>query len=101
MPLYNAIISASIGNVLAIVVNYFLGYILYEKSRLKLKSSQIGKSALAFGLKYKYPSLFLSWLPVIGDPLTIVAGLLRVRFIVFLSIAGFFRVFRYYLLSTF
>jgi len=36
---------------------------------------------------------------VIGDPLTLVAGVLRLKFVWFLLVAGSLRVARYYLLS--
>jgi membrane protein YqaA with SNARE-associated domain len=99
MGVFNAMLSASCGNVLAIVVNYFFGFWLYEKTKTKLKSSKIGRKSLVYGHKYGYGALVLSWLPVIGDPLTLVAGMVRLRFVWFVLIAGGLRVFRYYLLT--
>lgn len=101
MPKFNALLFASAGNVLAVVVNYFLGRFLYEKTRKKLLSSKTGKKALKYGHKYGYYALFLSWLPIIGDPLTLVAGVLKLRFVWFVMIAGLLRVIRYYLLMQF
>jgi len=98
MPALNALFFASLGNILAIIVNYFLGIFLYTKTRLKLKSSKTGRRAIFFGKKYAYYSLFLSWLPVIGDPITLVAGMLKLKFIWFIIIAGGFRVLRYYII---
>lgn len=95
MPVYKAITIASIGNVSAIIVNYWFGYWLYEKTHNKLESSKVGTKSLEYGKKYGYPILLFSWLPVIGDPLTLVAGVLRLNFVVFLLIAGFLRVGRY------
>ena len=94
----NAIISASTGNVLAIIFNYYLGYFLYEKTKIKLFASKTGKKSYTFGHKYGYYALLLSWLPLIGDPLTLVAGLVRLNFLWFLLIAGTLRVLRYYLI---
>ena len=40
--------------------------------------------------KYGYWSLLLSWVPIIGDPITLIAGLLKenfTRFILIVSIA--------------
>ena len=40
--------------------------------------------------KYGFWSLLLSWVPIIGDPITLIAGLLKenfVRFVVMVSIA--------------
>jgi len=93
-----ALVVASTGNILAIIVNYFLGLLLYEKTKTKLLSSKIGKRAYNYGHKYGYYALLFSWLPIIGDPLTLVAGVLRLRFIWFILIAGTLRVLRYWLL---
>lgn len=101
MPKSTAIIVASIGNVLAIVVNYWFGYWLYEKTHTKLEKSKVGKNSLEYGKKYGYPILLFSWLPVIGDPLTLVAGVLRLNFVVFLVIAGSLRVARYIAIAYF
>ena len=99
MSFSHAIISASFGNVLAIIVNYFLGFWLYEKTKTKLFSSKVGTKAHEYGEKYGYFILLFSWLPVIGDPLTLVAGVVRLRFVWFVLIAGSLRVARYYFLS--
>ena len=99
MPALNAMLAASSGNILAILLNYALGYFLYEKTKTKLLSSSNGKKSLAFGEKYAYLALALSWLPLVGDPLTLVAGLLRLKFVWFVIIAGGLRVARYYFLT--
>ena len=99
MPITNAMLAASSGNILAIILNYFLGYFLYEKTKTKLFTSKLGNKSYSLGHRYGYIALLLSWLPLIGDPLTLVAGLLRLRFIYFVLIAGTLRVGRYYLLT--
>jgi len=99
MPPLNAMIAASSGNVLAIVLNYLLGYFLYTKTEKKLLSSKLGKYAYKKGHQYGYFALVLSWLPLIGDPLTLVAGLVRLKFVWFFLIAGSLRVLRYYFLT--
>jgi len=101
MPLLNAMLAASSGNILAIIFNYYLGFFLYEKTKTKLFKSYVGKRAFLYGHKYGYFALLLSWLPIVGDPLTIVAGLLRLKFVWFVVIAGSLRIIRYYLLSMF
>ena len=99
MPFSNAMIAASSGNVLAIVSNYWFGYWLYDKTKTKLNSSKTGIKSLEYGHKYGYFILLFSWLPVIGDPLTLVAGVLRLKFVWFVIIAGGLRVARYYFLT--
>lgn len=90
-----ALLVASIGNILAIIFNYALGYFLYEKTKTKLLKNKITKKALHVGHNYGYWALLLSWLPIIGDPLTLVAGMVRLNFFYFLLIAGSLRIARY------
>jgi len=99
MSSFNALLFASFGNILAIIFNYYLGYFLYEKTKKRLQNSIIGVRVLFYGHKYGYYALILSWLPIIGDPLTLVAGLVRLRFVWFVVIAGALRVARYYLIT--
>ncbi len=99
MPISTALLSASSGNVLAIIANYWFGYWLYDKTKAKLNSSKTGKKSLEYGHKYGYFILLFSWLPVIGDPLTLVAGVLRLNFVWFVIIAGSLRVARYFFLA--
>lgn len=99
MPPSTAIFLASSGNVLAIILNYYLGYFLYEKMHTKLENSSLGSKSLYYGHRYGYGALLLSWLPLIGDPLTIVAGLVRLNFLYFILIAGTLRVLRYFFIA--
>ncbi|MBU0632863.1 VTT domain-containing protein [bacterium] len=92
---HTALLVASCGNILAIILNYYLGYFLYEKTKDKLLKSKSGKKALHVGHHYGYYALLLSWLPIIGDPLTLVAGMVRLNFFYFLLIAASLRVARY------
>lgn len=99
MPKYSALIFASTGNILAIILNYFFGYWLYEKTKTKLNSSKVGRKSLVYGHNYGYFALAFSWLPIIGDPLTLVAGVVRLNFVLFVLIAGSMRLIRYYALT--
>jgi membrane protein YqaA with SNARE-associated domain len=90
-----ALFAASLGNSLAIIFNYYLGYFLYEKTKEKLHKSKSGNKALSIGYKYGYWALLLSWLPIIGDPLTLVAGMVRLNFFYFFLITASLRVGRY------
>ena len=99
MSFAHAILYASLGNILAIIVNYWFGYWLYDKTKMKLNKSKAGVKSLEYGHRYGYAALLFSWLPVIGDPLTLVAGVLRLKFVWFVIIAGSLRVARYYFLA--
>ena len=99
MPIKTAMLYASSGNILAIITNYWLGFWLYDKTKTKLNSSKVGKKSLFYGHKYGFLALGFSWLPIIGDPLTLVAGVMRLNFIWFIIVAGSLRVARYYFLT--
>lgn len=99
MPLATALLFASCGNILAVIFNYALGYYLYKSTKERLHSSKIGSRAYSFGHRYGYYALLLSWLPLVGDPLTIVAGLLRLHFVWFVVIVALLRVARYYIIG--
>jgi len=77
---------ATAGNTLGGVANWLLGrYLLHWQDR---KWFPVSRRRLdqASGLfqRYGYPLLLLSWVPVIGDPITLAAGVLRARFMPFL-----------------
>lgn len=79
-------LAATAGNVLGAVVNFVLGRFLlrFENRRWFPVSPLNRKRAEALFGRYGRPILLLSWLPVVGDPLTLVAGLLRTPLPVFL-----------------
>lgn len=99
METNTALAAASAGNILAIFLNYLLGYWLYEKTHANLERSKTGRKALAWGHRYGYGALLFSWLPVVGDPVTLVAGLVRLNVVWFLLIAGSLRIGRYWLIT--
>ena len=75
---------------------------LSKKGWFPFKDQQIEKSTSWFNRFGKW-SLLFAWVPIIGDPLTLAAGLLRVKFIEFLILVTIGKVSRYlvifYLLS--
>ena len=91
------VLVASLGNILGSVVNYGLGRGLahFEERRwFPVKRAKIAR-AEAWYHAYGRWSLLLSWVPIIGDPLTIVAGVLRESFPVFLLLVMIAKVARY------
>ena len=91
------LIAASFGNVLGSVVNWALGSYsrnLTTKKWFPFKETQIEKSSQWFRKFGKWALLF-AWVPIIGDPLTLVAGLLRVRFLDFIILVAIGKVSRY------
>ena len=67
---------ATTGNVLGSCLNYALGLWAAQWVRRNQPSRGWQTAHSWFG-KYVVWSLLFSWLPVVGDPLTLVAGLLR------------------------
>jgi membrane protein YqaA with SNARE-associated domain len=67
---------ATLGNVTGSITNwflgrYFIGFVSHDRAR-------------EIFLKYGIWTLLFAWLPVIGDPLTIIAGLFRVPILLFI-----------------
>ena len=94
---YLLLVVASFGNILGSSVNWYLGKkILIFKSKrwFPANETQIAKSEIYFK-KYGIWSLLLAWVPIIGDPLTILAGVLRVNFFTFLLLVSISKISRY------
>lgn len=72
---------ALVGNVLGALTNWAIGRWIAFKGygRGRIAPEKLGR-AEAWMARYGMWSLLLSWLPVIGDPLTLVAGLSRLSF---------------------
>ena len=72
---------ATLGNTLGSMVNYWLGLkgesYLEDKGHLSVEKMD---KARGFFAKYGGWTLLLSWVPIIGDPLTFIAGVLRYDF---------------------
>jgi membrane protein YqaA with SNARE-associated domain len=91
------LIAVSIGNILGSVINWILGFYsrnLTTKKWFPFKDKQIENSSKWFNKLGKW-SLLFAWIPIIGDPLTLVAGLLRVRFLDFIILVAIGKVSRY------
>ena len=91
------LIVASFGNILGSVVNWTLGSYsrnLIKKKWFPFKETQIERPSKWFR-KFGKWSLLFAWVPVVGDPLTLVAGILRVKFIDFIILVAIGKVSRY------
>ena len=82
--------AATAGNTLGAVINWGLGRFAahYRDRRWFPTSPDKLHRAEAWFQRYGIWSLLMAWLPLVGDALTVVAGVLRVRFTVFVLLVG-------------
>ena len=88
---------ATAGNVLGSVVNYGIGYVgsvYLLKNVLKISEAKFERSKQRFE-KYGAVSLLFAWVPIIGDPLTLIAGVLRINIWLFLLLVTLGKLGRY------
>jgi len=81
-PAWLLILVATLGNVLGSVINWLLGrYIGYwrHKRWFPVRPEQLESAQKRYSRHGRW-SLLLSWMPVIGDPLTLIAGMMREPF---------------------
>lgn len=101
-PVWALLAVATTGNVLGAVINWGIGrYIDHLRDRrwFPVSAAQLEK-AQAHYQRYGQWSLLLSWMPVIGDPLTLVAGILREPFWKFLLLVMVAKGGRYLVLAA-
>ena len=91
---------ASLGNVAGALVNWAMGRFLlhYRDKRWFPLKDATDSRAQAWFARYGVWSLLLSWVPVIGDPLTLVAGIMQVSFLRFVLFVAVGKVLRYVLI---
>ncbi|GEA52818.1 membrane protein [Vibrio inusitatus NBRC 102082] len=75
--IFSILLVATLGNTLGGLTNYWLGLWIPNRTQ----QEKHGHKAIAWLQKYGYWSLLFSWAPVIGDPLCLAAGWLRMRFL--------------------
>lgn len=92
---------ATAGNVLGSLVNWWLGLQVQRfQGRLWFPVSPARlERAQAWYRRYGRWSLLLSWAPVIGDPITLAAGVMRERLRVFLPLVFIAKAMRYIVLA--
>lgn len=96
------VIVASVGNILGSLVNWLLG-VGIERFRHK-RWFPVGEVALdraqRWYRRYGKWSLLASWLPIVGDPITVVAGVMREPLPVFLLLVTIAKTTRYAVLAV-
>ncbi len=77
---------ATIGNTLGSIVNYGLGrYLLRYQNRpgFPFKADKLHTSQVWFQ-RYGVWTLLFAWTPIVGDVFTFIAGVMKVKFMLFL-----------------
>jgi|TARA_B110000211_G_scaffold51493_1_gene56610 membrane protein YqaA with SNARE-associated domain len=92
--------TASFGNILGSIFNWLLGFYLLKNIKKKwfpFSQNQISKASHLFK-RFGVWSLLFAWAPILGDPLTFVAGILKIRFSIFLFLVSLGKISRYFFL---
>tara|TARA_B100000989_G_scaffold278230_1_gene239840 strand:- start:678 stop:1115 length:438 start_codon:yes stop_codon:yes gene_type:complete len=94
------VVTASLGNVLGSALNWYVGRGInrYTSKQWFPANTQLSR-ATSWYSRYGRWSLLLSWVPVIGDPLTVVAGIMREPLLRFLLIVGIAKTGRYIVIA--
>lgn len=94
--IYFLLLVATLGNSLGSVLNYYLGLkgeeYLINKKFIKEKYINLSKNYFD---KYGAICILFAWLPIIGDPITFVAGVLRYNFKIFVILVVISKLLRY------
>lgn len=101
-PVWALVAIASVGNVLGSVVNWILGRQVerFRGRRWFPVSDTALERAKGWYGRWGRWSLLLSWAPIVGDPLTLVAGVLREPFWSFFALVTVAKIARYVLLAA-
>jgi membrane protein YqaA with SNARE-associated domain len=89
---------ATAGNLLGSLVTYGIGRAGNRAVRawrwLGVNEAGLARAERWFG-RWGRPGLLLAWLPVVGDPLCLLAGLMRVELAIFVLLVGSGKALRY------
>jgi len=100
-PVLPLVMIATVGNVLGSLITYAMGRLGSEaihKKWLRMDEHKVERAESWFG-RYGQASLLFAWLPIFGDPLCLVAGLLRSPLLWFIVLVSLGKLARYALLA--
>jgi len=93
---------ASVGNTLGSVVNWLLGHFLLrfqDRRWFYFTPAQIERAQHWFQ-RYGLWSLLFTWVPLLGDGLTLIGGVMRVRLWLFVLLVGTGKTVRYIMIAS-
>lgn len=96
------VVVASLGNILGSTVNWALGRGITrfrDRPWFPANAASLDRATRWYA-RYGRWSLLLSWVPIVGDPLTVVAGVLREPLWSFLALVAFAKSARYVVLAA-
>ena len=95
------VLVATLGNTLGAVVNWAIGRFIerFRDRRWFPANREQLERAQAWFKRYGVWSLLFAWLPVVGEPLTVVAGAMRVHIAPFLILVAIGKGLRYVVLA--
>ncbi len=94
------VLVASAGNVLGSLITYSMGRLGNQAAHrkwLRMDEAKVAHAEHWFS-RYGQPSLLFAWLPIVGDPLCLVAGLLKSPLLWFIVLVSLGKAARYALL---
>jgi membrane protein YqaA with SNARE-associated domain len=96
------VLVASAGNILGSIINWVLGRGVerFRDRRWFPVGPKVLDRAQGWYRRYGKWSLLASWLPIIGDPLTVVAGIMREPLPIFILLVSIAKTARYAILAA-
>ena len=98
LPDWHLLAVATAGNTLGGMSSWMLGWIIALRYPLTALSKAAHRRSVDRVRQWGSPILLLSWVPVIGDPLCVAAGWLRISWIGALLFIGVGKALRYWVL---
>jgi membrane protein YqaA with SNARE-associated domain len=88
---------ASVGNILGSVLNYWLGRaaLRYQERKWFPVSPALLVKSQGWCSRWGQWAVLLAWVPIIGDPITVAAGVMRMNFARFLFLVTLSKTLRY------
>ena len=98
--LFHLVAVASVGNILGALINWTMGRFFSDRCQCFFDSeSGAVQRAVQWYQRWGWVSLFASWVPIIGDPITFISGVMKEPLWRFVLIVTFAKVTRYLVLG--